>query len=176
MATIGHVAAGIAIARAGHPRADLLVLLTIAAAAVAPDLDLLLDVDHRGPTHSIAAVLAAAVGAFIVMRVAGNRRALTVSVLSAAAVASHIVLDLLTAHAPVAILWPFSRTLYTLPVAPLPAAPVGQALLTWDGLLALAAEVVWSVLFLLAAERWRATRSRGTPGTAPPRRGDQARG
>ena len=83
-------------------------LAGIACLATIPDVDLLLGI-HRGPAHSVGAVLIAAVVAGAWARTAGPHVALA----AAAAYGSHVLLDWLGADpsAPhgVMALWPLSR-------------------------------------------------------------------
>jgi hypothetical protein len=86
-------------------------------AAVLPDVDFLLPVAHRGPTHSLLAGFATGIAAFVVMsamsgKVAGRRIAL----LLALAVLSHVLLDWLGQDSStprgVMALWPFNTHYY----------------------------------------------------------------
>ena len=149
MATIGHVAAGVALAGMRSPRPSALFVAVVAAVAMLPDIDFLLPIDHRGPTHSVA--FAAVVGVVA----AGALRALrrpyaAAALLAAAAVMSHIGLDLVTAHAPVKMLWPFSGAEYSLDAVLLPAAPTDDALFTLRGAALLLVEILWSAAIVAA--------------------------
>lgn len=94
----------------GHAAAGAVV-----AAAVAPDLDLLIG-RHSAETHSVGAALVAGVAVFAVMKARGAPRAWTWALVIACAVASHALLDWLgtDTSAPIGImaLWPFSRAYY----------------------------------------------------------------
>ena len=169
MATIGHLAAGLALGRV-RDRPSALLTATVVAAALLPDVDFLLRIDHRGPTHSVGLALATALAAHVAFRVLGRPDAGAVAFLSGCAVLSHIGLDLLTAHQPVAALWPLTRDEFNLGSTWLPAAPTDEALLTGRGVLLLAAELGWSVALIAGATivgRWRsgaATRPAASPG------------
>ena len=86
-------------------------------AAALPDIDFLLPLVHRGPTHSIAAAIAAGVGVFSVVsllsgKVTGRRTAAVVGL----AVLSHALLDWLGQDSStprgVMALWPISSAYY----------------------------------------------------------------
>lgn len=140
MASIGHVAVGLALGRArgsGRPLKRLLGGMTLfSALAMLPDADVVAfklgipygaEWGHRGASHS----LALAVGVALV--VAGVTRALRgpagrMGVLALLAVGSHGLLDALTdGGLGAALLWPFSQARLFAPVRPLPVAPIGRA-------------------------------------------------
>ena len=106
---IGHALGAISAGWGIVPRRDMAAAAILAGVAIAPDLDLLVR-SHRGESHSIGAVLAAAAVALALTR---NWR-------WAAAVAlawgSHILLDWLSndTRPPLGImaLWPFTRDYY----------------------------------------------------------------
>ncbi len=151
MATIGHLAAGAALSRASGHGARLFPTLTLVAASVAPDVDLLLDINHRGPTHSVGFATVVGVAAFVACRRRADPAAAQIGLLAALAVGTHIVLDLLTAHSPVSIFWPLSSREFVLPVVLLPSAPTDEDLFTLRGAAALAAEFLWAVALILVA-------------------------
>jgi membrane-bound metal-dependent hydrolase YbcI (DUF457 family) len=82
--------------------------------------------------------------------------------LAGVAVVTHIALDLLTAHSPVAALWPLSTREFSLPIVVLPAAPTDEALFTSRGMLLVGAELAWSIALVVGAG-WR--RDRPGPGS-----------
>lgn len=116
---VGHAVAGLATAwfaeSAGRPSRWITPLaMTCAAAAVFPDVDLLVD-SHRTYTHSVAAVALVGLIAWLSLR----RRtplALRVALTIAIAYGSHILLDWLgkdtSTPAGVTALWPFSSRFY----------------------------------------------------------------
>ena len=149
MATIGHLALGLAAGRLQpdrRHRARRLVLY--AALAAAPDLDLvpylfgrgdLVPLGHRGATHSLA--FAAAAGLAVALAWPGASRARTF-LFASLALASHALVDPLSAgsYGP-ALLWPFSDLRFTWGgFQPIPETPIGPELLELDGLLHLALE------------------------------------
>jgi inner membrane protein len=161
VATFGHIAAGLAVARAGTSGPSRLAVFAIVIAAVLPDVDLLLDVNHRGPTHSLGFATFVGIAAYALMRARAEPAAITIGVLCGLATVTHIVLDLLTAPSPVAVFWPLTSREFVLAEPLLPATPTDEALLTRRGLALVAGELAWSIGILLAAElaRRRAPRA-----------------
>lgn len=159
MATIGHLAAGVALSRATGDRWPTVATLAVIAAAAAPDLDLLLDLNHRGPTHSVGFAATLGLAYYLVARALRFPLAGRLGLLAALAVVSHIALDLATAHAPVAALWPFSRREFTLPFLLLPSAPTDDDLLSQRGVILLFAELAWSTTAIIIGYLVGASRS-----------------
>ena len=155
MASIGHVAVGMALGRWSVGRApvrqQLLAMGTLAALAMMPDADVVAFAlripyaapwGHRGATHSLvfAALLSlgVAAGAWAL-----KRPVLKVGLLTFAAVGSHGLLDSLTTGGlGAALLWPFDLTRYFAPVRPIPVAPIGAGMLSARGLYVVAVELV----------------------------------
>ena len=112
---VGHALGGIAVAWAIDPTADRELTVVCAALAAAPDLDLLLPVPHRAVTHSVGAVAFVALFA-AAMAVKSRRPVGKLTLMCAAAYASHLLLDWLGAdhYAPEGIraLWPLSGGYY----------------------------------------------------------------
>jgi inner membrane protein len=153
MASIGHVAVGMSLARheAGvSSRARLAAsMLFFSALAMLPDADVIafrLGIPysapwgHRGATHSLvfaALVALAAMGLAPLFRLSAWRMGL----LSLFAVASHGLLDSLTdGGLGAALLWPFSNERLFAPVRPLPVAPIGSRMFSSRGLYVVAVE------------------------------------
>lgn len=136
---------------------------TLVFASVAPDFDFFLGINHRGPTHSLGFALGLGLLVGLVMQLVHHRRAALIGALAALAVVTHILLDLLTAHAPVAALWPLSRREYALPFLVLPMAPTGDDLVSTRGLLLVGAELAWSVAIIVLAG-WRSRVALRDPG------------
>lgn len=158
MATFGHIAAGVALARAGGAGRDWLVIGTLAIAAVAPDVDLIVGSNHRGPTHSVGFAVVTAGACAAMFSAIRHPRAMVIGGLAGAAVLTHIALDLLAAQSPVAALWPLSTREFTLPFLVLPAAPTDEALFTTRGVLLVGAELAWSIALVVGAG-WRRDRT-----------------
>lgn len=148
MASIGHIAVGMAAARINDPaRASWRSMAAWSALAMLPDADVIgfaIGVryadpwGHRGAAHSLVLALAAAGAvAMAVPRSASSGSSRPRSFAIAAAVAaSHGLLDTLTdGGLGVALLWPFDLTRYFAPWRPIPVAPVGLAFLSPYGLL-----------------------------------------
>jgi inner membrane protein len=148
MASLGHIAVGMASARIYRRRqATRWSLFT--AMVIWSFVSLLPDADvigfrfgiaysdpwgHRGATHSFAfsALLAIAIGGLAgLFRLPVLRTALTAFVV----LSSHAVLDTLTdGGLGCALLWPFDDTRYFAPWNPIPVAPIGRAFFSSEGL------------------------------------------
>jgi inner membrane protein len=154
MASIGHVAVGMALGRheAGVSSKGRLAasMGLFAALAMLPDADVIafkLGIPysapwgHRGATHSLffAALIAlGAVGVSRLLRLPPWRMGL----LALVAVGSHGLLDSLTdGGLGAALLWPFSTERFFAPVRPLPVAPIGTRMLSPRGLYVVAVEL-----------------------------------
>ena len=165
MASLGHIAIGLAAARSQQP--GRLPLRSFAASAMLwSALSLLPDIDvvgfsfgvryedpwgHRGATHSLtfAVVAGAMVGVAAALR---RRSPLRIGGLAAAVLASHPILDTLTdGGLGCALFWPFDLTRYFAPWNPIPVAPIGLAFFTPFGLSIAAFEIaLFSPLFVWA--------------------------
>ena len=154
MATVGHLAAGAAIALLAGKVRDRLAFAVIIAAAAAPDVDFLLGIEHRGPTHSIGMVIAVGIVTYAGMSLHHYPDPGLLSVLVMAAATSHLGLDLLTAEAPLTLFWPVSTAEYALPATPLPIAPTDRSLFTVSGLVAAGMEATWACAVVLVARWW----------------------
>lgn len=121
---IGHALGGIALAWAAAPRRTVNAALILAAAALAPDLDLLVG-DHRGISHSVGAAVAAGLAGWSIavlrsqsqgVRPGSDPLAARWGVAVALAWASHIGLDWLSndTRPPLGVmaLWPAARDYY----------------------------------------------------------------
>lgn len=183
MASLGHVAIGMAAARArakpGTTGTELFgAMIALSALSLLPDVDVLgfargvpygAPLGHRGASHSI--IVAAAIGllcgasARVALRASAARRAIGLGVCVALVVASHGLLDAMTDGGKgVALLWPLRTSRYFLPWRPIPVAPIGARFLSLRGLRVARAELVqFSPLFLYAV--W--PRRHGRPPQAP---------
>jgi inner membrane protein len=154
MASIGHVAVGMALGRyeagASSLRRLAVSMGVFSALALLPDADVIAFVfripyaapwGHRGATHSIvfaALVALAVVGLARLVRLPAWRMGL----LAFLAVGSHGLLDALTdGGLGAALLWPFSNVRLFAPVRPLPVAPIGVGMLSPRGLYVVAVEL-----------------------------------
>lgn len=164
MAAIGHVAVGLAAARAHGWSWK--TALAFSALSLLPDADVVAfalripyaaPFGHRGATHSFAFAALCGLGAWAV---SGQRR---LAWLSALVVASHPLLDALTDGGKgVALFWPLSDERLFFPWQPLPVAPIGLRLLTARGLHVVAVEAL-AFLPLWLYALW----PRGAPASAP---------
>jgi len=153
MASIGHVAVGIAAARiAGDGRVPSISSMAFwSAVSLLPDVDVIgftMGVryadpwGHRGATHSLA--MAVALGLAIAAVAAGLKRpGRSTAIVASAVVASHALLDTMTdGGLGCALLWPISLTRYFAPWRPIPVAPIGLGFLSTDGALIALVELV----------------------------------
>jgi inner membrane protein len=162
MASLGHIAVGMAAARIDRPAPvpQWPSMAWWSALSLLPDADVVgfaLGVNygdawgHRGATHSFAfsVVVGLAVGlaASRFKRPAG-RTALIASVV----LASHAILDTLTdGGLGCALFWPFDLTRYFAPWRPIPVAPIGLAFFSpYGAIIALTELVLFSPLLLFA--------------------------
>lgn len=165
MASLGHIAVGLAAARfadgrTGAPRSLRRDLLLWSALALLPDADVIgfafgvryADAwGHRGATHSLVFALACGVLAFGIAY-AARWRAWFVAALVTVVVASHPLLDMLTTGGlGVALYWPFSVERHFLPWRWIPVAPIGLGFLSRRGLYCAAVEVALFAPFWLWA-------------------------
>ena len=167
MASLGHVAVGIAAARAhagglGVARPSLSAYVAFAALALLPDADVLAfgfhvpyaaTWGHRGAAHSLA--IAAVVGLVVLVL-----RSPRTGFYAAAVVASHGLLDALTdGGLGVALPWPASHARYFAPWRPVPVAPIGARMLSARGLHVVLVEALASLPLTLYA-LWPSRRKR----------------
>lgn len=168
MASIGHIAVGLAAARAQRGRlAHWPALAGWSALSLLPDADVIgmpfgipyeAVWGHRGATHSV--VFAASIGLVIAAAAPWFRwPAVRTGLIGAAVVASHAVLDTLTdGGLGCALFWPFNLTRYFAPWRPIPVAPLGLAFFTPSGAFVSAVELIlFAPLFWYA---WRRVRPR----------------
>lgn len=174
MASIGHVAVGMAAARfrgeRGGSRGLVVSMLLWSGLSMLPDADVIgfaLGVGygapwgHRGATHSLAFSvglgLLFGLGAMLGQRgrpgaAASLRTALRVATLSSLVLASHALLDTLTdGGRGCALFWPLSDARHFAPYRPIPVAPIGLGFLSARGLSVAAVElVIFAPLFAYA--------------------------
>jgi inner membrane protein len=166
MASLGHVAVGLAAARFHERRAPdglsfLAAGFALSLLSLAPDADVIGFAfgvhygdpwGHRGATHSLvfagALALVAALAAHRLFRLSFAKS----WALVAAVVASHGLLDSLTdGGLGVALLWPFSNERFFAPWRPIPVAPIGLAFLSSGGLIVALTELWLFSPFLVYA-------------------------
>jgi inner membrane protein len=167
VASLGHVAIGIAAARLaakvpGAPRLSVRSAVAWSALSLFPDLDVVAfamkipyeaPFGHRGASHSLfAALVLGAVAAHFSRRIGLPR--LLAGALVFAVVASHGLLDAMTTGGEgVALLWPFSTSRFFFGFRPIPVAPIGPGLLSMRGLHVMVTELVYFAP-LLAWSLW----------------------
>jgi inner membrane protein len=178
MASLGHIAVGMAAARIypDERRSSRLTLsstLFWSAVSFLPDADVVGfamgvryadEWGHRGATHSL--VFAVAVGAIIGAAAplfrrprAHARGAIRTGVLASIVLASHGLLDTLTdGGLGIALLWPFDLTRYFAPWNPIPVSPIGLGFFSPYGMYTASVE-----LLFFAPLIWFALRPRVHP-------------
>jgi inner membrane protein len=163
MASIGHIAVGMA---AGRAFTDDRVLWRKAALAFSiisiwPDVDAIGflfgvpygdPIGHRGATHSLLLALLVGLGCYAFAQRRGlppMRTALFGTVVAA----SHGLLDTMTFGGGLgcALLWPFSDTRFWAPVRFIPVSPIGLGLLSTRGVKVMLAELVLFAPFWIYA-------------------------
>jgi inner membrane protein len=166
MASLGHIAVGIAAARVHRgddQRPRWPVALWWSALAMLPDADVIgfsMGVrygdpwGHRGATHSLlfAAAVAAALGLSArTLRLPPRRTWLVATIVAT----SHGLLDTLTdGGLGCALLWPFDLTRYFAPWRPIPVAPIGLFFFSPYGFFVATTEaVLFAPLFLYGLHR-----------------------
>ena len=145
MATLGHVAVGMAAGRLWDGSARAMVALS--ALALAPDLDVIAfrfgipysaPFGHRGAAHSI--LIALVLGTLAAGLRLRDRR---LWLLCCGVAASHGLLDTLTdGGLGIALFWPFSNARFFAPWNPIPVAPIGAGMLSARGLRVLGIEAL----------------------------------
>ena len=173
MASLGHVAVGMALGRRyahGRPARRGWAFAGLSALALLPDADVVafrLGIPyaapwgHRGASHSLVFAALLALGVALAVRATGGRGA-RAGLFAFLALGSHGLLDTLTdGGLGAALLWPFSDVRLFSPLRPLPVAPIARGMLSTRGAYVLAVE---ALLFLpaFAYALWP-RRERGAP-------------
>jgi inner membrane protein len=156
MASLGHLAVGVAAARVyrhdvSERRAPLAAMLFWSALSFLPDADVVGfsvginyadEWGHRGASHSLvfAIVVGAAIGALAPLF---KRPVWRTAVTAMLVVASHPLLDTLTnGGLGCALFWPFDDTRYFAPWTPIPVSPIGLRFFSSYGMLVALVELV----------------------------------
>ena len=166
MASLGHIAVGMAAARVTNDGERPLwrSMAAWSALSMLPDADVIpmaLGVPyehewgHRGATHSVAfAVAVAGVVSLLAPRL-GPSRARTFFI-ATIVIGSHALLDTLTdGGLGCALFWPFDLTRYFAPWQPIPVSPIGLDFLSLQGAFVAATELLLFCPLLLFALRSR---------------------
>lgn len=156
MASFGHIAVGIAAARAylpkDAPRGKLIkTALIFSALSMLPDADVIAfplgiayehPLGHRGASHSFVFAVFVGLVALALARPLKQpplRLFVTVTVI----LLTHGLLDTLTnGGLGIELLWPFSYERFFAPVSLIPVAPIGLGMLSVRGLLVIVVELV----------------------------------
>lgn len=161
MPSVGHIAVGLAAARArrspaGVPTTAWVGLLVVCSCL--PDLDVLAfslgipyaaPLGHRGAAHSLA--FAAICGLLLgLVAWAMSLPAVTLGAAAALVMASHGLLDTLTDDGlGIALLWPFSNARHFASWRPIPVAPIGAGLFGAGGIRLMLHECILFLPFFL---------------------------
>ena len=114
---VGHALGGIAAGCAVFPSRHRITLVWFAIAGIFADLDLLLPITHRGPTHSVTAAAIAFASALLLL-VARRRpeNAVRLATAVGAAYLTHVLFDWLGEDSGppsgIMVLWPFTHDYY----------------------------------------------------------------
>ncbi|HEV8123080.1 MAG TPA: metal-dependent hydrolase [Gemmatimonadales bacterium] len=163
MASIGHLAVGAAIGAVYSKQAGTrprVTILTFAALALAPDLDLLTNslgaipntpFSHRGITHSIIFALFVALVAGALVR-GTTRRQLLTGLWVFAALGSHGLLDTMSrlGNGPM-LFWPLTHAQYEFPWRPIPGVLTAEYYLTREAIPTLVVETMLFFPFIAYA-------------------------
>ena len=165
MASIGHVAVGMAAARAwagkDASRGRLVrAMIAFSVLSMWPDTDVLafrLGIPysapwgHRGATHSLVMALGVSLAVVAIAWRAGAPPLRTSIAVTLVAV-SHGLLDTLTdGGLGCALLWPFSTHRFFAPITPIPVAPIGLYMFSGRGLYVVMFEILFFAPFFLYA-------------------------
>ena len=173
MASLGHVAVGMAAARLQAGRVPSVASVAAwSALSLLPDADVvgfLVGVEygdpwgHRGATHSLA--FSVAVGLILGLAARWfHRPALRTGLVASGVLVSHALLDTMTdGGLGCALLWPFDLTRYFAPWRPIPVAPIGLEMFSaWGAIVVLAELVIFAPVFWITLRSIRpTTRSSG---------------
>ena len=166
MASVGHVAMGMAAARlyrpARPPRWRSMAWWSVLS--LLPDVDVIgfsLGVQygdpwgHRGATHSLTFAIAVGLAFGLAARRL-NRPVVRTALVACAVLASHALFDTMTdGGLGCALLWPFDLTRYFAPWRPIPVAPIGRAFLSPTSSFIVLTELVLFSPLLVFALRFR---------------------
>ena len=169
MASLGHIAVGMAAAREYERRLPSWSSMAWwSALSMLPDADVIGfsfgvhygdEWGHRGATHSFAFSLIVGCVVGLVAARWWKRSFARTAAVAVALLASHALLDTLTdGGLGCALFWPFDLTRYFAPWRPLPVAPIGADFLSPYGMVVAITELVLFfpiVLFALRTERTR---------------------
>ncbi|MGE0788378.1 MAG: metal-dependent hydrolase [Sandaracinaceae bacterium] len=161
MASLGHVAVGLAAGRAAGTERPAAAMVGLAALSLLPDADVIgftlgipyaSTFGHRGASHAILVGLVLGVAcAFLVREPRARWRLGLFATLS---IVSHGLLDAMTTGGEgVALLWPLTSDRYFFAWRPIPVAPIGAGMLSARGARVLATEALYFAP-LLAYALW----------------------
>ncbi|HJL18575.1 MAG TPA: metal-dependent hydrolase [Sandaracinaceae bacterium LLY-WYZ-13_1] len=161
MASLGHVAVGLAAGRFHGDRggSPVRAMVGFSALSLAADLDVVAfalgipyeaPFGHRGASHSLFVALG--VGCLCALLARDPEHRWRLARLGVIVAASHGLLDTLTdGGLGIALLWPLSDARFFAPWRPIPVAPIGAGMLSARGLWVVAAEAALFAPLLLYA-------------------------
>jgi inner membrane protein len=163
MASLGHIAVGMACGRAysDDPRTARKAAVAFSLISLWPDLDAIGflfgiryadSLGHRGASHSLVLALFVGMAAWVFAQRRGLPPVRT-SVIATIVAASHGLLDTMTFGGGLgcALLWPFSDARFWAPFRFIPVAPIGVALMSARGLYVMLVELVLFAPFWIFA-------------------------
>jgi inner membrane protein len=163
MASIGHIAVGLAMGRAysRDPQIARRAAIGLTLVSLWPDVDAVgfalgvgygESLGHRGATHSLVVALAVGLAGYVFAERRGLPARRTAAFVTLVAM-SHALLDTMTYGGGLgcALLWPLSDARFWSPVRFIPIAPIGARLISSRGLWVMLSEVVIFLPFWLFA-------------------------
>jgi inner membrane protein len=169
MASLGHIAVGMAAGRACTPRGQSATRAMVAFSLLSmwPDVDVVgfalgvpygAPFGHRGATHSSLVALAIGLAIYLWLRgrsktPAQAARAVKTSLVATAVALSHGWLDTMTfgGGLGVALLWPLSNHRFWAPIRFIPVAPIGLELFSKPGVAVMVVELIFFSPFWIYA-------------------------
>ncbi|MBS2011889.1 MAG: metal-dependent hydrolase [Deltaproteobacteria bacterium] len=161
MASLGHVAIGLAAGRLYDPKRWRNAAVGFTLVSLWPDIDAIGfrfgvryadPFGHRGASHALALAVVVALAAYVFAR-RGGLPATRTAVIAGLVAASHGILDTMTFGGGLgcALLWPISNERFWAPVRFIPVAPIGAGLLSARGLYVMLVELALFAPFWLYA-------------------------
>lgn len=162
MASLGHIAVGMAAGRFARRKDLARAMLWLSAASMLPDADVIgfafgvayaSPFGHRGASHALAsAPFLAVLPALALDFFDTTKPRLRTWLMMSLVIASHGLLDTLTdGGLGVALLWPFSDARFFAPWGPIPVAPIGRGFISFRGIYVATVEAVLFAPFLAYA-------------------------
>jgi inner membrane protein len=164
MASLGHIAVGMAAGRAITPRGQnpTKAMVALSLLSMWPDVDVVgfslgvpyeAPFGHRGATHSSLVALAIGVLVFAYLRWRQSKAPAKTALVATLVALSHGWLDTMTfgGGLGVALLWPFSDHRFWSPIRFIHVAPIGFELFTKQGIAIMIVELIFFAPFWIYA-------------------------